>query len=741
MGYDFSQLNDKEFEILSTDLLSAAIGRRIERFKPGKDAGVDGRFFSDDGHETIIQCKHYLKSGYKALIAVAKKEAVKLAKLKPTRYIFVTSLPLSRKNKIEIKSIFSPYIKSDNNIFGQEDLNDILAQNPRIEEKHFKLWIASTNVLDRIINNAIKGRSEYEIERIRRSAGKYVVTRNHNEALRILDENNVLIISGEPGIGKTTLAENICLHYVANGYMFVDIEDDLSEAEQVYRQGEKQIFYFDDFLGSNYFEAIENKKDSHIMKFVERVKHDKLKKFILTSRTNILNTGIIHSNILNNKKIRKDEFLLVIQSLKSIDRARILYNHIWFSNLGDDFIEEIYKDKRYRDIIRHKNFNPRLIEFITDIDRINVPASKYWEFIVKTLDNPKDIWSNTFKVQSNVFVRNLVMLTVFNGGQILENDLRYSFNELTAIENIKNPSHTEKDFTLTAQMAVRSFLNRARTFWGIRYSLFNPSIADFILSEYCRNTPKLLALYKSLNTVASLRTLISLDKDDFISTEDLSKILDALFIYSFEKEKNIDYLIFISHLLADDVEKKGQILKFLKQVISSPMPIEEFDKFINLLTKFRHDLYFEDLNFLLVTFENRGLEYYELMSLINFLEYHKVDDKNILNVVAEQIENYLADNIDQIIDDVDLSYYEYTPSPISDDDIYIGLDFDSLRVDMESPLQQIVEEIIDDNSYIGTQLVIDFDSVTSAMDEDSILQGYLVHFQCKIWQTVVKIPI
>jgi hypothetical protein len=487
-------------------------GERIERFRPGKDAGADGRFFSNAGKETVIQCKHYLKSGYRALIASAKKEAAKLLKLQPERYVFVTSLPLSRKNKAEIRKIFSPYIKKVNEVFGQEDLNDILARNPGIEEKHFKLWISSTNVLERLINNAIKGRSEYELERISRNANKYVVTGNHHEAIKILDERNVLIISGEPGIGKTTLAENICLYYVANGYVFVDIEDDLRDAEQVYRKGEKQIFYFDDFLGSNYLDAIDNKKDSHIVKFIDRVKHDNTKKFILTSRTNILNRGVMLSSIFNYQKILKNEYLLLIQNLTSLEKAYILYNHIWYSNLNTDFIEEIYKDKRYQNIIKNKNFNPRLIEFITDIDRIDVSASEYWDLIVRTLENPKDVWSNSFKVQSNVFVRNLVILTVFNGGRISEEDLRLSFNELNRIENIRPTTSSEEDFTSTAQIAVRSFLNRERTSWNLSYSLFNPSITDFILHEYRKNTSKLIAIYKSLHTIESLQTFLSLVK-------------------------------------------------------------------------------------------------------------------------------------------------------------------------------------------------------------------------------------
>ena len=70
--YDFRQLNDKEFEVLAIELLSASLDKRIERFKPGKDKGVDGRFFSDSGGEIIIQCKHYIKTGYEGLISKLK---------------------------------------------------------------------------------------------------------------------------------------------------------------------------------------------------------------------------------------------------------------------------------------------------------------------------------------------------------------------------------------------------------------------------------------------------------------------------------------------------------------------------------------------------------------------------------------------------------------------------------------------------------------------------------------------
>ena len=252
--YDFSTLNDKEFENLTIDLISRDRGKRFERFKAGRDGGVDGRYYGEDGDEEIIQCKHYLKTGYSGLISSLKKknndknEVDKVKILNPEKYIFVTSLPLSVLNKKEIKELFEPYIKSDSDIYGQEDLNDLLKEYPDIEVNHYKLWISSATVLQRIFNNAIKGRSEFLLDEIKDKIKYYVITENHNKAIKKLEEAHTIIIAGEPGIGKTTLAEQISLHYIEKEFEFCVIAKDISEAEAIFERGKKQIFYFDDFF-------------------------------------------------------------------------------------------------------------------------------------------------------------------------------------------------------------------------------------------------------------------------------------------------------------------------------------------------------------------------------------------------------------------------------------------------------------------------------------------------------------
>ena len=414
IDYDFSTLNDKEFENLSIDLISKDKNKRFERFKAGKDCGIDGRFYHDDDSQEIIQCKHYLKTGFSGLITSLNKknnginELDKVKKLNPAKYIFVTSLPLSAENKKTIKDLFDPYIKNDNDIYGQENLNQILGNHPDIEKRHYKLWLSSTVVLDRIINNAIESRSEFLLEDIKEKSKYYAVTENHQKAIDKLEESHIIIIAGEPGIGKTTLAEHLALWYIEQGFKFYDIENSINEAESIFKKDEKQIFYFDDFLGANYLNAIEDKKDSHIVKFMDRIRKDKTKRFILTSRTNIFNQGLALSDTFKSKNIVNEEFIIKIESLKDIDKAYILYNHIWHSNLDEEFIDEIYIDKRYNQIINHKNFNPRLIEFITDIKKIQlgkIEAKNYWEYILDKLNNPQDIWKNTFDKQSDEFNR------------------------------------------------------------------------------------------------------------------------------------------------------------------------------------------------------------------------------------------------------------------------------------------------------------------------------------------------
>lgn len=476
--YDFSTLNDKDFEELVVDLLSAKFDNQIERFKAGKDGGVDGRFFNIKGEENIIQCKHWIKSGISALIkSLSNTERTKVEKLNPKKYFFITSLSLSRTNKSQIKEIFKDYIVCDNQIFGKEDLNDLLKKYSDVERNHYKLWISSTSVLETIFNADVIGTSRYKLEEINNKAIKYVVTEGHDEAINMLEENGSVIISGLPGIGKTTLADQICRSYLAQGFEFYYIEDSISSIEKVYKEEKKQIFYFDDFLGSNYLEAIHNKEDSKTAAFIRRVEKNKTKRFILTSRTNILNQGKRLSTAFYDQNINKNEYELVVGNLKSIDKAKILYNHIYFSNLSEDFINELYINERYKDVINHKNYNPRIISFITDSQRlIEVEKDSYWSYILSILDDPSQIWGNVFDRQMDDLSKDIMVVVALNKGRVSEKELEEIYYKLC----FERDREYGKTFSFVMKALTGSLLNRNMVENKFYYDLFNPSISDFI---------------------------------------------------------------------------------------------------------------------------------------------------------------------------------------------------------------------------------------------------------------------
>lgn len=510
--YDFGQLSDKEFEVFCCDLLSLEFSRRFERFKSGRDGGVDGRFFTLSG-EVVLQCKHWPGTPLpKLLSALSSKEAAKVAKVAPDRYIFATSLALSRTDKLKIQSIFAPYLRSPDDVLGREDLNDILARHGDVERRHYKLWVASSNVLNSILHAPIYGRSDFLLSDIIADSARYVVTRNHELATERLQQKQVIIITGEAGIGKTTLAKNILLPFLEDGYELFCISEKISEAEGVFKRNTKQIFYFDDFLGSNYLDALSGNSGAQVVSFIRRVRADPLKRFVLTSRTTILNQGKILINALASENSSREEFEISLQSLSRLDKAKILYNHIWHSDLPDEFKDEIYLNRRYREVVDHKNYNPRIIQFVTDSQRLEgVDAGSYWSYILRMLSNPADVWAHPFDAQHDEYGRAIVILVALNGQSISQQDLAEAYGRYIALPRFSS-ARGHSDFLVNLRHLCGSMLNRVIYGTSQFLSLFNPSIRDFVLSRYSGDKSVLkagLLVLRSEESITVMRGLLS----------------------------------------------------------------------------------------------------------------------------------------------------------------------------------------------------------------------------------------
>lgn len=487
--YNYKSLSPQDFEELTRDLLQAEWNVPLEAFKTGRDGGIDLRYAPLDGRTTIIQCKHYASSSVSSLLSQLRTcELPKVRQLQPQRYVLVTSLPLSPADKRKVIEVCRPFVLRPADVIGAGDLDGLLSRHPEIERANFKLWLTSTEVLDRVLHNAEISQTEFEVERIRRKLPVFVQNKALPRAQHLLQEQRVVIISGVPGIGKTTLAEMLLFAHLEEGCQPVVIQTDLVEGKRLFRPQARQIFYYDDFLGQTFLgdqrTYLGNNHDAALINFIEMVRNTPHSRFVLTTREHILRQALQVSERFLHSTMLAHHCVLELGDYSFDQRARILYNHLYFSDLPQRYRDVILEDDFFLDIIKHDHFNPRLIEWLASLTRLrSPPPEQYRQSISNLLQSPEALWSHAFETQISDAGRDL-LLTLYTLGEWTDvKDLEPAFDAIHRDSSERyNRPRGPRDFRSALQELDGAFLS----YRSGRAEFINPSIRDFAAGVICR---------------------------------------------------------------------------------------------------------------------------------------------------------------------------------------------------------------------------------------------------------------
>jgi hypothetical protein len=594
--YDFSTLNSTDLEELVCDLLNAEQPQdsqvQYKTFKEGKDKGIDFLYSTDtEPYNHIGQVKHYYRTGYDGLYSHLKKsEVAKVKKLDPNRYIFATSVDLSISNTGDISGLFSPYIKSLADIYGKKDLNRIIEKHDKVLTNHYKLWFSDATILQKILISDLEFRSSYFNEKeLKRRLRIYVKTPIFDKAREFLLKNNFIIITGDPGVGKTTLAEMLIYKFLGDDYKLTYIYDDIKDAERVLTpDSEKQIIYFDDFLGSNEVEINKAKgSETSLLKIVRKIKSMENKLLVFTTRSLLLNAAIAESENLQRFNIKKSESVLESEEFNRELKIQLLDNHIDDSEIKPELKKVICSDEIYSFVINHRNFSPRSIEFITSLEVVNeLTAAKYKEFIVTSLDSPINIWEHAYSVQIREDDRLLLNTLISFGENAKIDELEKAFQSRIEHEIKTNNKRKESH---AFYKAIRRLDSGFILVKNKIVSFINPSLIDFLVNHIRIDQDEANRIAESVVYTSQLtKRLFSLStiRESKIPESLSQRLLNNYSSFVTRNNRDLD-LIRLALVIYKNIKNKTAI-----DVVSKI--IQEIDDWTALLEDYSLNIYFRE---------------------------------------------------------------------------------------------------------------------------------------------------
>ncbi len=710
--FNYSNLSSKDFENICKDILEKQLDIKLRTFANGPDGGIDIKgFISND---IIGQGKLYLNQSTTQAVDNVKKELVKIKKIDPKKYFIFVGRELTPKNITDIYNHFIDYMENESFVWDLNMIDDFLKNNKDVLLKHHKLWMESADVLTSLLTSTIDFQTQIKIKDYLDQSKFFVKTKFYHEAINLLEKFNVVLLHGDAGVGKTTLSEMILNLFQIKGYeILYQSNDDYSKLFEKLSSSEdvKQIILLDDFLGQRYSE-LKEKKVTPILHLINYVLTNPNKKLILNSRITVLNDAKSQyenfNSRINHSRIQKYE--LNMNNLTDTEKGLIFLNNMRRFNVSDEHYEDIRKYKRYKVIVRHKNYNPRAIEYVSQNFKM-IPADHYYAFIIETLKDSFKVWENEYDYKIEEIDRILIQ-TIYTLGNkdVPEHIVIECFNQLLSKLRISGGyqqcfRRLEKSFITLTMIDTNRFLK-----------LKNPSIYDFLDKKSSSDYSNLITILDNSLYLEQVNTIFWIMKKNNIPVKDN---FDKLFLLKrFDNNSQLNPLIIMKVFTIKHKVYKKYLENIKSNIETDPWSTSYMSLCLNkeLIDYYEIDIYdtyndfsrvflYADLNDYLKGLmifnerNNKEIFNHELTSEIYKEINYRIDDyyddnfDSLFNEFFDKEKLYFPEEIEYSIDNGNYSI-DYIPSDVIDDLLedftqhlikslveYISIDFKNLRTE------------------------------------------------------------
>lgn len=665
MEYDFSKINDEEYEELFKDILKSTTGENFRTFAKGRDGGID--VISTNAKNRIIgQAKHYVKTPMTQLLKdLQNKEKPKVTRLNPDRYIVAFSQEITSQAYEKILEIFSPFLKDGNDIYDLKRMKEILDKDEKLINKWYKLWLPSKEIIDKILKNSENAITSFYKEKIDKEVQLFIETKYYKEAIKTLQKENVIIIHGNPGTGKTTLANILVYQFLARDYKLKYImNSELSNINNLINIDEKEIILIDDFLGSNILE-LEAGKETALATLINLCRFKKNKKLILVTRTVLYNRAKNTYEKFNEVDNKICNLMIDTSRINILERAKILYNHLSFYGINStEKYEAFIKNKLYLKIIRSHNFNPRIVAEIVENAALRLDNNdEIVQMIDDSLSNPNSIWEYYYKNLNTEEKIILKLIAIFNreiNMDILKDVFDGIYHKIAKKYNLSIKENCFLESIRTLSGSLVRIVNREDS---KMINLANPSIRDYIIDIFSKNEDNLITDY--IDTNLYIEQLLFLYQ---ITNQKARNAIKEIILQNYfwlnciedKEEKIFNFLVSnkINNKLTKKIFKKFFIdrqLRIRYQTMQNILYLVKEEKAYYKRVFITYE-YKKQINNIIdnINYRDNLEEYLDISDSIfefNFEYYVDIILPNIESAINRCYENELNENADMILDE------------------------------------------------------------------------------------------
>lgn len=454
-SYQFPPLKDeKEFESLVNDLCEEKYGFEFQVYgrRGQKQSGIDGLSFSKDEKQIVYQCKNKLINREDTKIQTELLEdlevEVKSASTKFTNidtFIFANSFKQDTTLQDRATKLTSQYGFTII-VWSWEEIESLLEQYPKTAKQYYphlfdKSILSEDDIKQKFHENSVflLSSSSLYIEK------SFIEMPEFDNIFEFInsenDKDDLLVLTGKAGIGKTAILSNIQSHLIQKNIAYISIKSDkfdidsresfsntfgvenlLHSVKQLARK-EKVIVLIDQLDALSLTMSSNQKTINFILEFIEQLKYISNVKIIVSIREYDLKNDPLFKNLEDSNVIKTQplSFEYVNDKLKSFVKDSTTLNNTLIELLRTPLHLSIFIDlypddnscisiKTLQDLYNkfwEQKVNTKSIERTSRqkiIELLNLVVHKMNE--LKRIEVPALYFEDEFKEEMNLLLSN-----------------------------------------------------------------------------------------------------------------------------------------------------------------------------------------------------------------------------------------------------------------------------------------------------------------------------------------------